>query len=49
MGSRWVVTGEGMGVLPGTGNPGLDLHVSVYSLVFQVCAPFCVKLGLQKS
>lgn len=43
------MTGEGTGVLPGTGNPGLDLHVSVYSLVFQVCAPFCVKLGLQKS
>lgn len=37
-----MVTGEGMEVLPGTGNPGLDQHVSVYSLVLQVCAPFCV-------
>lgn len=34
--------GEGMGVLLGTGNPGLDQHVSVFSLVLQVCAPFCV-------
>lgn len=36
------MTGEGMGVLPGTGNPGLDQHISVFSLVLQVCAPFCV-------